>query len=196
MRNITVDVAVLGWGNDSYSSWTQYPSYPRRKLLFATKRRLALLCGDLLRQHTSYNKARTKVKDHWPTQWLFAHPRNQSRSFSATAALGASKRTRRYYARKAGQSLSTLLQDIAPSDSGYLFKAVYSSGVIQRTLQCNGEEATSSSVDETMMSALAECYRAAGKSCPLWLISWHWISSDTGYPIYLSIVSLRPDATA
>ena len=71
------------------------------------------------------------------------------------------KRTRRYYARKAGQGLSTLLQDIAPSDSGYLFKVVYSSGVIQRTLQCNGEEATSSSVDETMMSTLAECYRAA-----------------------------------
>ena len=63
--------------------------------------------------------------------------------------------------RKAGQGLCTLLQDIAPSDSGSLFKAVYSSGVIQRTLQCNGEEATSSSVDKTMMSALAECYCAA-----------------------------------
>ena len=73
----------------------------------------------------------------------------------------ASERTRRYYVRKAGQDLSTLLQDIAPSDSGSLFKAVYSSGVIQRTLQCNGEEATSSSVDKTMMSALAECYSAA-----------------------------------
>ena len=73
----------------------------------------------------------------------------------------ASERTRRYYVRRAGQCLSTLLQDIAPSDSGSLFKAVSSSGVIQRTLQCNGEEATSSSVDETMMSALAECYRAA-----------------------------------
>ena len=66
-----------------------------------------------------------------------------------------------YYVRKAGQGLSTHLQYIALSDSGSLFKAVYSSGVIQRTLQCNGEEATSSSVDETMMSALAECYRAA-----------------------------------
>ena len=73
----------------------------------------------------------------------------------------ASERTRRYYVRKAGQGLSTLLQDIAPSYSGSLFKAVYPSGVIQRTLQCNGEEATSSSVDKTMMSALAECYCAA-----------------------------------
>ena len=73
----------------------------------------------------------------------------------------ASKRTRRYYVRKAGQGLSTLLQDIAPSDSGSLFKAVYSSDAIQRALQCNGEEVTSSSVDETMMNALAECYRAA-----------------------------------
>ena len=72
----------------------------------------------------------------------------------------ASKRTRRYYARKAGQGLSKLLQDIAPSDSGCLFKAVYSSSVIQRPLPCNGEEATSSSVDKIMMSALAECYRA------------------------------------
>ena len=72
-----------------------------------------------------------------------------------------SKRTQRYYVRKAGQGLSTLLQDIAPSDSGSLFKVVYSSGVIQRTLQCNEEKATSSSVDETMTSALAECYRAA-----------------------------------
>ena len=73
----------------------------------------------------------------------------------------ASERTRRYFVRKAGQGLPTLLQDIAPSDSGSLFKPVYSSGVIQRTLQCNGEEATSSSVDKTVMSALAECYRAA-----------------------------------
>ena len=73
----------------------------------------------------------------------------------------ASERTRRYYVRKAGQGLSTLLLGIAPSDSGSLFKAVYSSGVIQRTLQCNGEEATSSSVDETMMRALVERYRAA-----------------------------------
>ena len=72
-----------------------------------------------------------------------------------------SKRTRRYYVRKVGQGLSTLLQHIAPSDSGSLFKAVYSSGVIQRTLQCNGEDTTSSSVNETMMSALTECYRAA-----------------------------------
>ena len=66
-----------------------------------------------------------------------------------------------YYVRKAGQGLSTHLQYIALSDSGSLFKAVYSSGVIQRTLQCNGEEATSSSVDETIMSALADGYRAA-----------------------------------
>ena len=73
----------------------------------------------------------------------------------------ASERTRRYFVRKAGQGLPTLLQDIARSDSGSLFKPVYSSGVIQRTLQCNGEEATSSSVDKTVMSALAECYRAA-----------------------------------
>lgn len=44
----------------------------------------------------------------------------------------ASERIRRFYVRKARQGLSTLLQDIASSDSGSLSKAVYSSGVIQR----------------------------------------------------------------
>ena len=73
----------------------------------------------------------------------------------------AGKRTGRYYVRKAGQGLSALLQDIALSYSGSLFKAVYSFGAIQRTLQCNGGEVTSSSVDETMMNALAKCYQAA-----------------------------------
>ena len=60
----------------------------------------------------------------------------------------ASKRTRHYYMGMAGQGLSTLLHDIAPSDSGSLFKAVHSCGVIH-------------SVDETMMSTLAEYYHAA-----------------------------------
>ncbi|PFX13724.1 hypothetical protein AWC38_SpisGene22166 [Stylophora pistillata] len=85
----------------------------------------------------------------------------------------ASARIRRYHLRKAGQGPSTLLQDIAPSDSGSVFKEVYSFGVIQRALQCNGEEATSSSVDETMMSALAECYRTA-KS---WETRWQILST-------------------
>jgi len=73
--------------------------------------------------------------------------------------------------RKAGQGLSTFLQDIDPSDSGSLFKAVYSSGVIQRTLR-NEEEARSRSVDKTMMSALAECYRAADS----WEMCWQILS--------------------
>ena len=71
------------------------------------------------------------------------------------------RKTRRYYARRAGQGLSTLLQDIASSDNGSFFKVIYYSGVIQRALQCSGEEATSSPVDEAMMSPLAECYYAS-----------------------------------
>ena len=70
-------------------------------------------------------------------------------------------KTRRYYARRAGQGLSALLQDIASSDNGSFFKVIYSSGHIQRALQCRREEATSSSVDEAVMSPLAECYFAA-----------------------------------
>jgi len=74
--------------------------------------------------------------------------------------------------QKAGQGLSTLLQDTAPSDSGSIFKAVYSFGVIQRTFQCNREEATSSSVDKTTMSTLTKCYCAANS----WEMHWQVLS--------------------
>ena len=39
----------------------------------------------------------------------------------------ASDRTKCYYVRKAGQGLSALVQDIAPTDAGSLYKAVRSS---------------------------------------------------------------------
>lgn len=72
-----------------------------------------------------------------------------------------SDRTKRYYVHKAGQGLSALVQDIAPADAGSLYKAVCSSGVMERTLELAKEDNATNTVDETMMNALAECYNAA-----------------------------------
>lgn len=76
----------------------------------------------------------------------------------------ASDRTKRYYVRKAGQGLSALVQDIAPTDAGSLYKAVRSSEVMERTLNLVKEDNLTDIVDETLMNALAECYRAADDS--------------------------------
>ena len=76
----------------------------------------------------------------------------------------ASDRTKRYYVHKAGQGLSALVQDIAPTDAGFLHKAVRSSGVMEHTLDLVKEDNLTNIVDETMMNTLAECYRAAEDS--------------------------------
>ena len=76
----------------------------------------------------------------------------------------ASDRTKRYYVRKAGQGLSALVQDIAPAAAGSLYKAVCSSKVVEHTLGLAKEDNVTNIVDETMMNALAECYRAADDS--------------------------------
>ena len=90
------------------------------------------------------------------------------------SGLGKKKiKTRRYYARRAGQGLSTLLQDIVSSNNGSFFKVIYSSGVLQRALQCSREVATSSSVDEAVMSPLAECYFEA----------YSWETRRKSYPL-------------
>ncbi|KAK2554929.1 hypothetical protein P5673_023615 [Acropora cervicornis] len=72
----------------------------------------------------------------------------------------ASDRTKCYYVRKAGQGLSALVQDIAPTDAGSLYKAV----LMERTLNLVKEDNLTDIVDETLMNALAECYRAADDS--------------------------------
>lgn len=65
---------------------------------------------------------------------------------------------------KAGQGLAALVQDIAPTDAGSLYKAVCSSGVMERTLDLVKEDNLMDIVDETMTNALGECYYAADDS--------------------------------
>ncbi|CAH3158696.1 unnamed protein product [Pocillopora meandrina] len=72
----------------------------------------------------------------------------------------ASERTKRYYIRKAGQGVTAIMEDIAPKSPAELFQAMCSSQAIQRTL--SSDEETETTVDETLLGALADCYHAAG----------------------------------
>lgn len=72
-----------------------------------------------------------------------------------------SDRTKRYYIRKAGQSVTAVLQDIAPNDSAPLFKEICSSKSIRHSLFIDEDSDDGTTIDETLMEALAECYYAA-----------------------------------
>ena len=74
----------------------------------------------------------------------------------------ASERTKRYYIRKAGQAATAVVQDIAPDDSAFLFQGASSSRSIRSTLCGDEDSGKHSTLDETLMDALTECYNAAG----------------------------------
>ena len=71
----------------------------------------------------------------------------------------ASERTKRYYTRKAGHGVSAVVQDIAPNETGALYKALCSSTFVNRL--SSDEDSDANSVDETLMEAFAQCYQAA-----------------------------------
>jgi hypothetical protein len=73
----------------------------------------------------------------------------------------ASGRTKRYYARKAGQAVASVVRDISPNEAGTLFREVTSSQILQRQLSSSDEDFENENVDETLMASLSECYRAA-----------------------------------
>ena len=73
----------------------------------------------------------------------------------------AGERTKRYYIRKVGQGVTAVVEDIAPNDSSSLFKEACSSSTLRETLSTDKDSDDETIVDETLMSALAECYYAA-----------------------------------
>ena len=72
----------------------------------------------------------------------------------------ASERTKRYYTRKAGQGVAEVVKDIAPAETGPLYRALCSSDVLRKQLSSD-KDSEGDPVDETLMEALAECYREA-----------------------------------
>ena len=74
----------------------------------------------------------------------------------------AGERTKRYYIRKVGQGVTAVVQDIAPNDSSSLFQEACSSSALRETLSTLSKDSDEETiVNETVMSALAECYYAA-----------------------------------
>ena len=75
----------------------------------------------------------------------------------------AGKRTKRYYIRKVGQGVTAVVQDIALNehDASSLFQEACSSSALRETLSTDKDSDDETIVDETLMSALAECYYAA-----------------------------------
>ena len=74
----------------------------------------------------------------------------------------AGERTKRYYIRKVGQGVTAVVQDIAPNDSSSLFQEARSSSALRETLSTLSKDSDEETiVNETLMSAFAECYYAA-----------------------------------
>ena len=67
----------------------------------------------------------------------------------------ASERTRRRHLRKANQAVDAVLEEVAPNQSGQLWKSL----VASKSENPSGNEREP--VDEVLMEALAECYRNA-----------------------------------
>ncbi len=72
----------------------------------------------------------------------------------------ASERTKRYYTRKAGQGVAAVVNDIAPKESGSLYRTLCSSAVLRKHFSSD-EDSDADTVDEMLMKALGECYQEA-----------------------------------
>ena len=71
-----------------------------------------------------------------------------------------SDRTKRQHVRKARQAVSAVLSEVAPEDPGQLWHALSKSQVMQRWFSADTESGTGST-DETLLDALASCYKNA-----------------------------------
>ena len=69
----------------------------------------------------------------------------------------ASERTRRRHLRKENQAVDAVLEEVAPNQSGQLWKSLVASKSSDENPSGNEREP----VDEVLMEALAECYRNA-----------------------------------
>jgi len=71
-----------------------------------------------------------------------------------------SDRTKRQHVRKAQQAVSAVLSEVAPDDPGQLRHALSKSQFMQRLFSADTESGTGST-DETLLDALASCYKNA-----------------------------------
>ena len=110
-------------------------------------------------EHGNAQSAQKKPGDAL-NEYLQARDASPIRSRLSTPLDIASERSKRYYVRKAVQSVTAVMEDIAPKSPAQLFQALCSSKTIQNILSSD-DESDEVTVDETLMEALAECYHAA-----------------------------------
>ena len=70
----------------------------------------------------------------------------------------ASARTRRRHLRKARQAVGAVLGEVAPHQSGQLWKALTTYRSLEHEDSSSSEEDAEVDIDEVLMSALADCY--------------------------------------
>ena len=70
----------------------------------------------------------------------------------------ASARTRRRHLRKARQAVGAVLGEVAPHQSGQLWKALTTYPSLEHEDSSSSEEDAEVDIDEVLMSALADCY--------------------------------------
>lgn len=71
------------------------------------------------------------------------------------------ERTKRAHTRKAQQSITAILEEIAPSDPGAIWNSVSKSQTIQQRFQSVERENETHNLDITLLDALTECYNGA-----------------------------------
>lgn len=72
-----------------------------------------------------------------------------------------SERTKRAHTRKAQQSITAVLEEIAQSDPGEIWNSVCASQVIQQRFPRVERESQPRNLDITLLDALTECYKGA-----------------------------------
>ena len=70
----------------------------------------------------------------------------------------ANKRTQRRHVRKARQAVGAVLEEVAPHQSGKLWKTLTTYRSLEQEDPSSSEEDADIDVDEMLMSALADCY--------------------------------------
>lgn len=147
----------------------------------------------------NYNAQSSPIK---PVDALneYLHSRDASpiRSSLSTPWEIVSERTKRYYVRKASQSVTAIMEDIAPESPAQLFQAMCSSRAVQQSLSSDDE--TEVAVDGWMLllnaTMLQQAGRLVAKFYQSWLIKCRLINFETGYLTCQFIGLQRPNATA
>ena len=98
-------------------------------------------------------------------KYLAARDVSPIRSQLQTSWDHASGRTKRYYTRKAGQAVATMVKDVAPAETGPLYSALCSSDFLRKddaridVLEMLGDESSVLVVQDWAMKYLPRKYR-------------------------------------